>query len=143
MSFSGHTITIRRATKLLVAASKLQAERDKVAADNQAKMMSIIEDLKSDMAVVTSKLVMKRKIDIENYFPIQNDAGVARFLDKSDGLFNEKREGFEDLLFGHVTKNLKLKRPFEANILSIVFSRDFISSHRWPGPRYEFRLTCS
>lgn len=133
----GHTITIKRASKLLVNACKLQTERDKVSAENQEKIIGILEDIQSSLTRLTSNLVMKKKIDISNYFPINNDAGVAKFLDKSDGLFLEKRDEFEHLLFCHVTKNLKLKRSFEANFLSIVFTRDFISSHRWPGPRYQ------
>lgn len=133
---TGHTITIKRASKLLVNAAKMQTERDKVSADNQTKMIGLLEDVQISLNRLTSNLVMKKKIDITKYFPINNDADVAKFLDKSDGLFPEKRDEFEHLLFCHVTKNSKLKRFFEANFLCVVFSRDFITSHRWPGPRY-------
>ena len=129
---------MRRASKLLVNSAKLQTERDKVGAENQTRILNILEDVQSSLLKLTSHLVMKKKININDYFPINDDAGVARFLDKSDGMFAEKRDEFENLLFCHVTKNVKLKRSFEANFLSIVFTRDFISSHRWPGPRYYF-----
>lgn len=99
-------------------------------------MLQILEDVRDSLTCLTSNLVMNKKVDINQYFPINDDAGVAKFLDKSDGLFPQKREEFENMLFCHVTKNIKLKRSFEANFLAIVFSRDFISSHRWPGPRY-------
>lgn len=113
----------------------MQTERDKVCAENQKKMLDMIEGLQTSLTNLTSHLAMNKKVEIDKYFPIHDDAGVARFLDKSDGLFQEKRKEFENMLFCHVTKSIKLKRSFEANILAIVFSRDFISSHRWPGSR--------
>lgn len=136
LTITGHTINIKRASKIMVNAAKLQTERDIVAAEKQDKIISILEDVQNSLNILCSQSVMKKKINIDNYFPIHDDRGVAKFLDKSDGLFNEKREELEHLLFCHVTKNIKLKRSFEANFLSIVFTREFISSHRWPGPRY-------
>lgn len=99
-------------------------------------MITMLEGIQNSMTTLLSNFVMKKKKNIENYFPINDDEGVAKFLDKTDGLFQEKRDEFENMLFCHVTKAIKLKRSFEANFLAIVFSRDFISSHRWPGPRY-------
>ena len=132
---AGHTITFKRAAKILVNASKLQTERDKISAENQIKILSILEDLQKDVLRLASKYDLEKKINIDNYFPIQSDAGLDRFLDKKDGLFPEKRKEFENFLYCQVTRNLKLKRPFEASLLGALFSRDFISSHRWPGPR--------
>lgn len=132
---SGHTITIKRACKLLVNASKLETERDKIVIENQNKIIAILEDIRDSVLTLTSNVIMKKEIDIKDYFPIDNDAGVAKFLDKNDGLFPKKRQEFENMLFSHVTRNLKLKRSFEANLLAVIFSREFISSHRWPGPR--------
>ena len=133
--FSGHTITMRRAMKVIVNSSKLQAERDKVSADNQERILAILEDMQEQLLRLASKVDMTRKINIDDYFPIQDDSYVTRFLDKSDGLFPLKREEFENYIYCNVTRSLKLKRPFEANLLSAVFTRQFISSHRWPGPR--------
>lgn len=127
---------MKRACKLLVNASKLQTERDKVGVDNQTKMINILEDVQATLLRLTSNMDMQKKVNIDEYFPIHDDAGLAKFLDKSDGLFPQKREEFEGMLYCNVTKNLKLKRSFEATLLSTIFSRDFITSHRWPGPRY-------
>ena len=97
--------------------------------------MDYLEEIRATMVRLASKSDMEKKINIDDYFPIQNDNDLERFLDKTDGLFPEKRKEFENLLYCQVTKNLKLKRPFEASLLGNIFSRDFISSHRWPGPR--------
>ena len=131
----GHSITTKRASKLLVNASKLQTERDKVSADNQAVILEILQDLQKTVLRLASNADMESKINIDNYLPIKTDADLDRFLDKKDGLFAEKRKEFENFLYCQVTRNLKLKRPFEATLLGTLFSRDFISSHRWPGPR--------
>lgn len=103
-------------------------------AENQHKMMTMIEDIQETLLRVTSQLDMKKKVNIDSYFPIQNDAQLQRFLDKGDGQFHLRREEFENFLYCHVTKSLKLKRPFETALLSTVFSREYIGSHKWPGP---------
>lgn len=99
-------------------------------------MMLIIQDLQASVLRLSSRLDMEKKIDISDYFPVHHDSNLKTFLDKSDGRFHIRRDEFENFLYCNVTKTLKLKRPFEANLLSTLFSRDFISSHRWPGPRY-------
>lgn len=107
-----------------------------MAAEKQSKMMAMMEDMQATLLRLSSHWDMQKEINIDDYFPINHDADVAKFLDKSDGLFPKKRLEFESFLYCNVTRNLKLKRSFEASLLSIVFSRDFIRSHRWPGPRY-------
>ena len=127
---------MKRNSKVCVHASRLQAERDKVFAEKQDKMLSFIQDLQATVLRLSSKLDMTTEVDIAKFFPVQQDSDLQRFLDKSDGRFHLRREEFENFLYCNVTKTVKLKRPFEANLLSTLFSRDFISSHRWPGPRY-------
>lgn len=132
---------MKRSCKLLVNASKLQTERDKAFAENQEKMLSMIQDLQSTVLRLSSNADMRKKIKIDDYFPIRVDSDMQRFLSKDDGLFDVKREEFENMLYCHVTKNVKLKRPFETKLLETLFSREYISSHKWPGgPRYTFVL---
>lgn len=134
---TGHTITVKRSSKILVNAAKLQAERDKKFADNQTKMLVILEDLQSKLTQLCSQSVMRKNVQIDSFFPVKVDGDLERFLDKSDGLFQSKREEFENFLFCNVTMIVKHKRPFESHLLSTLFARDYISSHKWPGPRYE------
>ena len=132
----GHTITMKRATKNLVTASKLQTERDKIFSEKQDKMMAMIEEMQATILRLSCQADMRKSINIDDFFPIKQDSDLRRFLDKTDGQFNLRRDEFEAMLYLNVTRNVKSKRPFESYLLASVFSRDYISSHRWPNPRY-------
>ena len=96
----------------------------------------MVQDLQATVLRLSSNIDMRKPVDISKYFPVKQDADLQSFLDKSDGQFDCRRVQFENFLYCNVTKSMKLKRTFEATLLSTLFSRDFISSHRWPGPRY-------
>lgn len=131
----GHTITMKRSAKALVQSSKLQAERDKQFSENQAMMLKMLTDVQATLLRITCQMDMRRKVIIDDYFPINVDSDLQRFLNKDDGQFKIRREEFENWLYCHVTTTIKLKRPFESNILAALFTRDYISSHKWPGSR--------
>lgn len=133
--YLGNTITTKRNSKILVNASKLQAERDKVFVKNQENFLELLESLQKTVVRLSCQVDMRKKINIDDYLPIKTDYDVERFLNKSDGLFHCRREEFENMLYLNVTNNIKLKRPFETYLLHAIFSREFISSHKWPGPR--------
>ena len=103
--------------------------------ENQAVMMGMIGDIQKTVLRLASRMDMATPVNIDSYLPICSDAGMQNFLDKKDGRFNEKRGQFENYLYCHVTNNRKSKRPFETHLLAILFSREYISSHRWPGPK--------
>ena len=123
-----------------MTASRLQTERDKAFAENQEKMMGILQDLQVKMTRFSCQFDMRKDVDIKKYFPIKSLQDISRFLDKGDGLFQKRRDEFEDFLYCNVTNTKKLKRPFETTLLSTLFSRDFITSHKWPGPKYKKNL---
>lgn len=124
---------MKRSTKSLVNAAKLQTERDKVFSDNQEKMILILEGVQQSLQRIEGQLTMRKEVDISNFIPIKSLSDVKRFLNKSDGEFHLRREEFENFLFCTVTNTIKLKRPFESSLLGSIFSRDFMSSHKWPG----------
>ena len=130
--YPAHTITLKRNSKSLVSASKLQTERDKVIIENQNKMIGILEDIQKTLLRVAYQSDMKRSVNLDEYFPIKTLSDITRFLDKSDGKFYLRRDEFENNLYCTVTNTLKLKRPFESTLLSSLFSREFLSSHKWP-----------
>lgn len=134
--FSGHTITLKRASKVLVNAARLQAERDRNFDEKQDRILSLLEDVQTTLLRVTCVLDMRKKINLDHFFPVKSLQDLLTFMNKSDGQFDYRREEFENMLYCNVTKNLKLKRPFESYLLATLFSRDFISSHKWPCPRY-------
>lgn len=126
-------ITIKRNSKICVTATRAQTERDKAFAENQNKMMAMILDIQQNVQRLAVHLDMRKKIRIDDYFPVKQDSDLQKFLDKTDGLYILRREEFENMLYNNLTKSMKLKRAFEATLLSTLFSREFISSHRWPG----------
>ena len=131
---------MKRNSKSLVCASRLQTERDKLFLENQLKMIEIMEGVQKTLVRLTCNLDMRKEVDIGEYFPIKSLTSLKKFLDKSDGNFEIRRDQFEDQLYNTVTNTLKLKRPFESSLLATVFSREFMSSHKWPGPRYFFKI---
>lgn len=125
---------MKRNTKTLVQSSKLQAERDKVLADNQAKVTDIAIDMQKILLRLSTQLDMRKKVNIDDFIPINTDHQLTQFLDKKDGQFQDRREAFENVIYCSVTKNLRIKRPFETHFLASVFGREYIRSHKWPGP---------
>lgn len=126
---------MKQSSKTLVNAAKLQTERDRVFADNQERMLSILEGIQETLQRVACQMDMRKKVDLDEFFPFKELSDVKKFLNKSDGQFHLRREEFENFLYCTVTNTLKLKRPFESTLLASLFSRDFMSSHKWPGPR--------
>ena len=124
---------MKRSSKALVNAAKLQTERDKVFSDNQEKIIQILEGIQHSIQRVECQLAMRTKVDLTKYIPIYSLSNVKNFLNKNDGEFHLRREEFENFLFCTVTTTIKLKRPFESNLLGAIFTREFMSSHKWPG----------
>lgn len=52
---------------------KLQTERDKVFAENQAKILNIVLDIQSTMLRMSTQFDMRRKIMIDEFIPIKSD----------------------------------------------------------------------
>lgn len=95
-----------------------------------------MEDVQKTMQRIACQFDMRKKVDLDDFFPVKNLSDIKRFMSKSDGQFHLRREEFENFLYCTVTNTLKLKRPFESTLLASIFSREFLGSHRWPGPRY-------
>lgn len=125
---------MKRNTKVLVHAAKLQAERDKRFDGRQNKMMDILLDVQASLHRLSTQFDMRKKVLIDQYFPIKRDSDLINFLNKLDGQFIIRREEFENYIYCSVTNTLKLKRPFENSFIAAVFSRDYIKTHKWPSP---------
>ena len=83
---------------------------------------------------LATQIDMRKKVNIDDYIPIKTDSQLRQFLDKADGQFHDRREEFENYIYCCVTKNIRIKRPFENHLLAAVFDREYIRSHKWPGP---------
>lgn len=69
-----------------------------------------------------------RTINIYDYFPIQDDAGMKKFLQK-DSDFEERKQQFFSVLIPTITSE---KKKFGHSLISGVFSLSYIMGHRWP-----------
>lgn len=67
--------------------------------------------------------------DIKQFFPLKNDEDIDKFFDNSDGLLNQRRKEFCNMIMpcAHEKKNL-----FGTALLKKFFSMEFINTHQWP-----------
>lgn len=73
---------------------------------------------------------MEMTLDMSEFFPLVNDEALVKFLDCSDPESWEKRKkGFYHLLYNVVHKT---KKRFGCALVNLLFTRDFISEHKWP-----------
>lgn len=95
-------------------------------------IMSMLNEIKKDIQQFSFHMRMD-SIDVSDFFPLKNDDDLKRFMDKNHEEWPLRRRGFYHLLFTTVTKNQK---RFGTAMLHTLFSRQFISNHRWPLPGY-------
>lgn len=96
-------------------------------------IISMMMEIKDDMKQFSFHMRMD-SIDISEFFPLKSDDDLKRFMDKSHEEWPLRRRGFYHLLYTTVSKNPK---KFAAALLHTLFSREFISNHRWPHPGYD------
>ena len=77
------------------------------------------------------------KVEIYDYFPINDDNSLREFLSNADGSFNEKRRQFEFMLYNAATKQKSQQKQFGEALKNLLFTRSYVSSHRWPNSRYK------
>lgn len=89
----------------------------------------MLKEMKDDMKQYMFHIQMDRT-DLSDFFPLENDEALERFMDKTHEDWEARKFGFYHLLFTTVTKQ---KKKFAAALLHTIFSRNFIATHRWPG----------
>lgn len=67
-------------------------------------------------------------VDVSEFFPLESNAQLQRFLDRSHEEWPLRRRGFYHLLFTTVTKEPK---RFASALLHTLFTRTFIHEHKW------------
>ena len=75
--------------------------------------------------------------DVSNIFPIDNDASMDRFLSQNDG-FEKRKRGFENMLFNLTSDQPSDKRQFGEAMKNLLFTRNYIHTHRWPHAWYVY-----
>lgn len=93
-------------------------------------ILSTLQDVKTDLKQFCFHTKMDTN-DISDFFPLKNEHSLNSFMNKNHPDWNARRHGFYHLLFTALTKK---KRKFAKALLHTIFSRQFISTHRWPKP---------
>lgn len=94
----------------------------------------ILLDIQKDLRKFTFHMRMDT-VDISDFFPVNDDETLEKFLDKDHPDWQLRKRGFYHLLYNTLSTNPK---KFAAALLHTVFTRNFISKHKWPGQGYEF-----
>ena len=131
--FLANLCTIRRNLKNQHEGIRSVSERLHTLEQTQEKMYDLLRDIKDDMNNM-GKMVSRDSLDISSFFPITDDEKLAQFLRK-DADYSKRIEMFDDMLFTHCNANFQVKikkSTFRENLLRSLFSRLYLTSHRWP-----------
>ena len=95
----------------------------------QETVIETLHEIKSDMKKYIFHVNMQ-SVDISDFFPLKSGEDLEKFMDKSDEQWMDRRNGFYHLLHTTIADT---KRKFSSSLLHVLFTRDFIKNHRWPG----------
>lgn len=93
-------------------------------------MMSMLQEIKEGMLKNNYHMKMDTN-DVSDFFPIKDEQSLKLFMDRTHSEWDARKHGFYHLLYTTITKK---KKKFARALLHTVFSRPYISSHRWPQP---------
>ena len=101
---------------------------------NQSKMMAQLERIEKQLNRLAFSIDMET-VDIYSYFPAKDNDTLMQFMSNEDGKFDEKRKQFEYMLYTCITNQKTMKKPFGDALKNLIFSRNYVSTHRWPSAR--------
>ena len=103
---------------------------------NQSKMMLQLDRMEKQLNRLAFNIDMET-VDIYSYFPAKNNDMLMQSMSNEDGQFDEKRKQFEYMLYTCITTQKTQKQPFGDALKNLIFSRNYVSTHRWPSARYK------
>ena len=112
----------------------LQEQRNTTIETNQGKMMEQLNRMEKELQRLAFDIDMNRP-DITDFFPIKDNGSIREFLSNEDGNFKERRKQFEFLLYDVSSKQKTHQKQFGEALKKLLFTRDYVSSHRWPNAR--------
>ena len=71
--------------------------------------------------------------DIGDFFPVENPSQLELFMDRSNPLWDARREEFHNLLYTCLTNQ---KNIFSKGLIQTLFTRQYIRTVQWPSPGY-------
>ena len=110
--------------------NRIGMDRHLVYEDYFKNILSTTVNIKNDMSRFMYHIHMDTE-DVSKFFPIDSDATLAAFMNRSDNKWDGRKKGFYHLLFNAVTVK---KNRLACALLHLLFTRTFISEHSWPNP---------
>ena len=98
---------------------------------NQEKMASELSEVKDLLKRLACNADME-SVDLQPYFPCQDNETLLRFLSNNDGQYEKRRKALDSFLYSIVTSNNSKKRLFSDALFHSLFSREYILNHLWP-----------
>lgn len=74
----------------------------------------------------------RSKIDhvtVNDYFPVNSQDEIYKFLDDSDGLYKARCKGFYEMLFLIRADSMK---NFAEGLMTCLFTESYRKTHHWP-----------
>lgn len=87
-----------------------------------------VSEMRSEIKQFTFHQKMDR-VDVSKYFPLEDDEMLEEFMDRNNDGWDQRRRGFNHLLYNTVSRN---KKRFSCALLHLLFTREFIRDHKWP-----------
>lgn len=127
--------------------TRLQSEKSTKIETSVAELLKETKEIKKHLIQYNFHMKMDT-VDLSEYFPLKTDAQLKKFMQHDDEWNLRKKEcfnyhtfrlfliitiipqAFNQLLFNAVTKKTT---TFATALLHVLFSRDFIRDHKWPG----------
>ena len=101
-------------------------------AENNADLKTLLKYV-SELRTDAKEFIFHQKmdrVDVSKYFPLENDAMLSEFIDRSDvDGWEQRKKGFYHLMYNAVTTR---KDRFSCALLDLLFTRDYIKDHKWP-----------
>lgn len=91
-------------------------------------VVGMLMELKEDMRLYNYHMKMET-VDISETFPLKDLESLEKFMDRTDEEWPRKRKAFHHLLFTTISDK---QNRFAGALLQTLFSRDFVSNHKWP-----------
>ena len=108
-------------------------KRNEADINSEQQLQSLSSEV-SEIKAMVQKLTVDRDldyVDMQPYFPCSSTKTLNDFLSNADGGYEQRRKSFEFMLYGVVTTTTN-KRLFQDALMSCLFTRPYVNTHKWP-----------
>ena len=126
----GHFVSLKKNVKNQKTGIKANSERIGDMESKQDKLFACCSRMEEMLSKITSHVVMETE-SIDHMFPIDNNGTIEAFMSNADGRFVKRKRELEKLIFSVWSPNIS-RRQFSDSLINVLFTRNYIATHRWP-----------